>query len=192
MEDIGAKLVPVLTPIIQRVTAIVEKISAWMQANPTLVIQLTGIAVALAGLIAAVGTLGLVLPVIITGFTLLASPIGIVIGLLGVIGTTIAYLALNWEKHWTNMKEVALGKIQSILNAFTRMKEIVSKPVQIVSNAASSVISNVKSLLGREHGGIVPGPVGQPVPIMAHGQERIYPRLFVPWGESSNHHELQL
>ena len=35
------------------------------------------------------------------------------------------------------------------------------------------------NLENREHGGIVPGPIGQPVPMIAHGGERITPRTGV-------------
>jgi hypothetical protein len=92
-------------------------------------------------------------------------------------------------KHWNSLKATAIEvwgairdyvggvvdwivtKIQSLINAVNRVRSAMSSVGSFVGNAASSVGSG----LGFEHGGVVPGPRGMPVPIMAHGQETIIP-----------------
>jgi len=66
-------------------------------------------------------------------------------------------------------------KIQSIINAYNRMKSIVSRPIKAAGSFISGAASKIGGALGFEHGGRVPGPKGQPVPIMAHGQEQVIP-----------------
>jgi tape measure domain-containing protein len=71
-----------------------------------------------------------------------------------------------------------MSKIEAVIGAFIRMRDTISKPIAGVFNGITSAIGNVVSStlgIGREHGGIVPGPVGTPVPILAHGQERVVP-----------------
>ncbi len=75
-----------------------------------------------------------------------------------------------------------IDKIQKAIDMYNRIKELLNKPIQAISGAGRAVggffagaMARGKSILGFEHGGIVPGVKGQPVPIMAHGQERIIP-----------------
>jgi hypothetical protein len=68
------------------------------------------------------------------------------------------------------------NSIQAIIDAFNRMKAIVSTPVKIVSNIIGSVGSFVGSALPHfAEGGIVPGAPGQAVPIIAHAGEEVIP-----------------
>ena len=59
------------------------------------------------------------------------------------------------------------------------MIALVSKPIKSSAKGVASffnkAIERGSGMLGFQHGGTVPGPVGQAVPIMAHGQERIIP-----------------
>ncbi|OJY74676.1 MAG: hypothetical protein BGP12_06900 [Rhodospirillales bacterium 70-18] len=77
------------------------------------------------------------------------------------------------------IEDFVMAKIQAVIDAYNRMVEIVSKPIKIVTNAASSVgnfVSNALSSLPHfEQGGVVPGAVGTAVPIIAHGQETVMP-----------------
>ena len=63
-----------------------------------------------------------------------------------------------------------------------------------VREAISAVAEGARAGLGAagihfQHGGIVPGAVGEPIPIIAHGGERIVPRgsnVESPFGDSGN------
>ena len=153
MEEIGAKLVPVLTPIIQRLTVIVGKISEWIQQNPQLVITLGGIAVALTGLVAAVGALGLALPVIITGFTLLTGTAGVVIGIIAGVGFAIMQLMKildifrnHWAEVWDGVKIIFFEKVQSIISMYNRMKDTISKPIKSAVGAVTDFTKGCSAL----------------------------------------------
>lgn len=103
-SQIGEALIPVAEKLAEILVPIIEKIAAWAKENPKLTATIIAGSVAFAGLVAVVGMLGLVLPAVIAGFALLASPVAIIIGLLGVIGLTIAYIATNWSTHMDNIK----------------------------------------------------------------------------------------
>ncbi len=83
------------------------------------------------------------------------------------------------EGAFQGIEDFVMAKIQAVIDAYNRMVEIVSKPIKIVTNAASSVgnfFNNaVSSLPHFDQGGTVPGPIGTPVPIIAHGQETVLP-----------------
>lgn len=81
-------------------------------------------------------------------------------------------------------KEIELNTVTGQLSsAFDLLKDAIVR-------AAAELIAMkiVKGILGGpagllfQHGGIVPGPVGEPVPIIAHGQERIFSRSEVASG----------
>lgn len=50
-----------------------------------------------------------------------------------------------------------------------------AEAIQRASQGKPALISSAASVPVREHGGIVPGPVGTAVPIIAHGQEMVVP-----------------
>lgn len=96
-ESIGGALAPVFTKLLQAVQPIVEKMAKWAEQNPDLLAKLILLAGAIAGLVTVVGLLGVALPAIIAGFTLLASPITLIVGLIVVaLIPTIMLLIELW------------------------------------------------------------------------------------------------
>jgi len=71
-ESVGASLAPAFSSLINAVQPLIEKFTAWAEKNPVLLGQIIMVAAAIAGLVAVVGFLGMALPSIIAGFTLLA------------------------------------------------------------------------------------------------------------------------
>lgn len=324
-KDIAAKLgqeiVPIIQKLITKVTPLIESFAKWVEENPKLAAGIIAAVAALAGLVAVVGTLGLLLPAIITGFVALTGPIGIIgaiigglifvgyqlvsnwetikwaagavwdwiadkfrvvaetiktafeiLGLffktwwdlnVGVIKTALALIVglismflewlfpswkenlsemgKVWQEGWNDfaskvseimgvIQEVVgtafavvggvvsgwLGKIKELwlftwsamtdffvgiwqpvkdtfggvinyiieniekaIELYNNLKSLVSKPIQSavsgVGDFFNNAISQGRSILGFEHGGVVPGAVGEAVPILAHGQETILP-----------------
>jgi hypothetical protein len=90
-EQIGEAFLPMLTQLAGEVSDIITKVQEWAKAHPELfdkIVQFT----AGAGLLAlALGAVGMALPVIISGVTLLAGPVGIVIAGIGFL------TAVMWE-----------------------------------------------------------------------------------------------
>ena len=64
-----------------------------------------------------------------------------------------------------------------IAEAIVKLGDWISKVKEAATiKTSKGDISFLSGIIGRQHGGIVPGSVGQPIPIMAHGGERITPR----------------
>lgn len=79
-EAIGGALMPIISDLGTKLMPIVQSIQDWIAKNPELFEQIVKFT-AIAGVaLTVIGGLGLALPVIITGFTLLFSPVGLVIG----------------------------------------------------------------------------------------------------------------
>lgn len=250
-EAIGKALAPAFLKLIEAVTPVIEKFTAWAEKNPELLSKLILLSLALAGLVAVVGTLGVIMPAVISGFTLLAGPVGIVAGIIVAlipvvmllielwpelketvqtafynigetilafwnafttsINTQIKWLEYYWGRiqkgfidAWTSIKnffisiwegiknsfkniwdaivnvvDAAIQKITGFLKPIIKMVDgLISKIASIGGGAVSgikSIGSKVANFLGFEHGGLVPGAVGQAVPIIAHGGEQVIP-----------------
>ncbi len=87
-ETIGATLAPILTDLLKRITPVLNKVMDWIKANPELTKNIIIVSGAVAGLVAVLGTFGLVLPKIIGGF------LGIVKAVQGV-GAAFSWLAVG-------------------------------------------------------------------------------------------------
>lgn len=200
---VGESFLPAIEKIVVAVTPIVEKIAGWVEQHPKLTAGILATALAVAGITAGVGLLGLAIPAIITGFTFIT-------GTLGLVGLAIAGLVLivtNLIKTWKLLKE---NSDMVWLGIKLTVKEVINGMVGLVEGWANSWVKAVNIIIGAlnkiqvsipewvpgiggksfginlptvnevslprfEHGGIVPGAVGQAVPIMAHGQEMILP-----------------
>lgn len=188
-EALGTSLLPIVDELLKKLLPVVETVKEWVTANPELTKAIFIGVAAFAALVTVVGLLGLALPAIITGFTLLLGPIGLVfvaIGLLIAIGVA---LIKNWDKmkifaseSWQSIKDIVGGavdwiknKVQSAIDLWNKMTKIVSTPIRAAGGFISGAFSSAKGALGFEHGGRVPGPKGQAIPIIAHGQEQIIP-----------------
>lgn len=89
-EGIGQALLPAVQQLLTRITPVIDSMLQWANANPELIQKIVLMGGAIAGLVAAVGILGIALPTIITGFTLLMGPVGLIIA-------AIALLVINFD-----------------------------------------------------------------------------------------------
>lgn len=116
-EAVGGAFLPTIQQVVEKVIPVVQQISEWAAQNPKLVAGILA-AVAAAGLIvAAIGTIGLILPSVIAGFGMLASVAGLVGAafaiMTGPIGIVIAIIAaliaagIAIYKHWDQLKAIA-------------------------------------------------------------------------------------
>lgn len=97
VESIGGALAPALGDLTAKLMPVIEGIANWISANPELVGNIVMIAGGVTGLIAVVGTLGLALPALATGFAFLTGPIGLAIGAIGLLIYIGTYLYNHWE-----------------------------------------------------------------------------------------------
>lgn len=179
-ENIGKAMIPALTKLSEALLPILEKFAAWAEANPDLLAKIIMVTAAIAGIITVVGTLGLVLPSIITGFTALgtvltflsANPIVLVVAALAFLilkfneliqvtgGFKEAVIAMgdtiiSW---WKKSGEWLYGKIEGLVNIFKKLKDtagnIAGKAVDKIfgSRAIGGPVAPGKSYLVGEKG----------------------------------------
>lgn len=96
-EIIGKALIPMFDSLLKKILPVVKKIAEWIDENPKLTKVIIIVAAALAGLVTLIGLLGLILPVIITGFALLLSPITLVIAIIVALSVVILLVVKNWD-----------------------------------------------------------------------------------------------
>ncbi|KKM05606.1 hypothetical protein LCGC14_1752370 [marine sediment metagenome] len=126
---IADKLIPVLMPLIERITEIIKKITAWADENPELVKTIVTAVSIIGGLLLVLGPLLIMLPGIIAflpilggAFALLTGPIGLVIL---AITALIAIGVLLW-KNWDDISMRAMATWNNILTYFNQVWQRVS------------------------------------------------------------------
>jgi hypothetical protein len=167
-EVIGGALIPVLNDLVKKITPVIDRIAKWVEANPELTRNILLGVGALGGLVAVLGTLGLILlPLIATlkvvGVVILAltSPIGLVVA--AIVGLGIAAYALwkNWDEVWGFIKKASLAAyewiksktIDPLVKAFERIVAVINRVKDGISSitggAVSKVTGAVSSTIGR-------------------------------------------
>lgn len=149
-ENIGSALMPAVQKLADALLPIVEKIANWVEENPKLAATILAVGAGLAGLALVIGTVGLILPAIITGFSLLAGavtavtwPIGLVVAAIALVvfalyelykhwDTVVAYLTQKWEEFG---KYLQLFPGFAAINAFIDLIKILWQNKEEIINA---------------------------------------------------------
>ena len=202
-QSIGEGLAPAIANLTERILPLIDKVAAWIEQNPQLAANILIASGAIAGLVAVVGALGLVLPAVIAGFTLMLGPVGIISAAIVAFIITVRNLVEIFNILRTDMGTVwagikimfkegvnfLIGLAESWANSWVKAVNIIigalnkikfSIPDWVPGIGGKSFGINIDTIpevkLPRfEFGGTVPGAVGTPVPIMAHGQETVIP-----------------
>lgn len=144
-EEIGMSLIPVVTPLVQKVMEIVKYLGAWAKANKGTIVTvaklvavlgaagaslillsgfLTVVGFAMGGLAAILGTVSALFGVVFTVVSAILSPIGLLIAAVGVLGAYLVFAsgaggrALDWlAQRFTNLKERATAAFDGIKTA---------------------------------------------------------------------------
>jgi phage-related protein len=127
-ENVGRALAPAFVSLMEKVQPVIEALADWAENNPTLVATLVAAGLAISAIVAGLGFLGLVLPMIIGGFTLLISPVGLIIAGIVALIAVLVYLGTHLEElkeGWTLVfSAIAIGfqgwwaKVSGIFNSF--------------------------------------------------------------------------
>ena len=181
-EEIGEVFIPLLVDIVGKITPVVEEIGKWIQQNPELTKNITILTAAIAGIIAVIGTLGLAIPNIITGFkafgailSFIMSPIGlVVVAIAGLIAAGVL-LWKNWDEIsskatviWNNISNFMKGILKGIsdfiydcisfwLGLIEMFLNVFGLSIKDIQNAIENMMTHIKnifSIVSKEVSGI--------------------------------------
>lgn len=155
-DEVGERLVPMLSMLIGIVTPYVEKLTEWIDKNPELTKQIFLVGTALTAVVAVMLPLGMVLPTIVSFITALATGFGLVavalgttampllgiIALLGILGVTAYKIAQQWQDAWD---------VITIAVAFTanKIQEIIEGIMNFIIDSINWLINKVNSLISK-------------------------------------------
>ena len=177
MREQGEKILPWAKDVTERLQGILVKVADWISRNPELAKTLLFVATGILGVLAVIGTLGLVLPTIITGFTLLgtaiafvaANPIVLLIAALGLmilklkqamdeVGGAKEFFRQTWDGIKIIFKEAIdsiIGFFQPLINKINEVKDKVASFKNSISGTVGGAVNSVGNLFGRASGGSV-------------------------------------
>lgn len=142
-EGIGQALTPAFNKLAETLMPVIERFSTWANNNPDLLAKIIMIGGALAGIISAIGILGMVLPSIIAGFSALGVILGILFSPIGlIIGAILALIAVGvlLYKHWDEVSAFAMNIWNGLANFFQGVWDVIK---QIFSVAVALILGIV-------------------------------------------------
>ena len=144
--EIGETLLPVFSDILEDMEPIIESFRNWVEANeelfPTL-LKLAGVLVGAGGVLFAFAQIVKIVKTLVVALSVLH--------------------ALSGPAGWIKLA-AGLAIAGAAIYGFKKLMETPEVP-------GLPELSEVPGLPSAQFGGIIPGPIGQPVPIMAHGGE---------------------
>lgn len=122
---IANTLIPILTPLIEKITTVVKGIIDWTKANPELTRVLTLVIGGIGGLALVLGPILLILPQLVAGIGLVstallflaANPIVLIVAAIAGIIAAVLFLMKNWEQ----LKASAIKIWNSIVAFFKKV-----------------------------------------------------------------------
>lgn len=169
--SLGESLLPVIETLADIIIPLIKNISKFAEENPTLVRNIIIATGAIAGIIAVVGTLGLLLPSLIAGFgafgailSFIMSPIGLVVGAIAGLIAVGVLLWKNWEEIsdkatmiWNNILNLIKGILKKIgdfiydyisfwVGLIDMFLNIFGISVKDIQNAIESMMTYIKNI----------------------------------------------
>jgi len=127
---IAEHLIPILMPLIDKITSIIKQITAWAKENPTLFRTIVTVVGVIGALLAVLGPIVMMLPLITAGLPLLGVAFAALLGPVGLVIAAIAALiaigVLVW-KNWDTIKAKAIEIWGSIASFFRGVWERITK-----------------------------------------------------------------
>ncbi len=164
---IAEQLLPILIPLIEKISATVKGFTKWAEEHPTLTKVIILGATALGGLLVVLGSLLLILPGISAAMTMFGGATLFALGPIGlIIAAIIALIAIGvvLVRHWDTISSDAVRLWNHIKGVFVGIGEVMWQPIkkavdfivgyiQSVVNAISALWNFVLRITGRGGGG---------------------------------------
>ena len=163
--QIGEKLLPVITPVVQKITDWVTKFGELDSKTQSIILIIAGVVAAAGPLLVMIGT-------IITAIGTISTVIGAVsLPILGIVAAVIAVIAVgvllykNWDvikekavEVWDNVKEVFTSMADGITTIFNNIKTAITNTVEeiktaitdkfnAVLDAVTTIFNNIKTAI---------------------------------------------
>lgn len=130
-ETLGKTFLPMINETLQKITPVIDKIANWVNENEELATKIGIAAAAVAGIVAVIGTLGMVLLPIISAFKIaaitiaaIASPIGLVVAAVAALGYGLWKLYQNWDTVWAGIKGITSKVMSGIGGVLEKGKDV--------------------------------------------------------------------
>ena len=155
--ELGSALLPIITPIIQKITEIAKSFSGLDEETKNTIITV-GLVIAAIGplltvigtVISTIGTIMTMAPALSAAIAALSGPIGIVV--VAIAGAIAAGIAL-W-KNWDTVKLAAAQLFASIQTAFQNILSTATTIFNNLRSTISSIINSIRSTISSVFSGI--------------------------------------
>ena len=158
-DTIGRTLIPAVTQLLEAITPVLTAVGRWVSENPKLTAAIIGATLAISALLVALGGIGLLLPGIITMFSVLAGPIGIIIAIIGTLTLAVwkviqimDVLQTQWSDVWLGMKLVAAETANGVIGIIERMINFMLEGVNKYIEGINKVIRKANEVTGLDIG----------------------------------------
>jgi TP901 family phage tail tape measure protein len=158
---IGDTLIPAITPLIEKTTEIIAKVSDWVAANPELVETIAKIGVILMAGGAVLKGLVLLKGAIAAIGTMTTGPIGLLI--LAITGIIVVWknwdeiiaFVLDWKDkiigYLTDLKDIATQKIQEMIDwIIQKFEDLANLPQKMLDWGKNAIGGFIDGILGRK------------------------------------------
>ncbi len=163
-ERLGVAMQPILLKVLEAITPVIERISAWIQENPKLAAGIAIAVVALLGMAAAVGVIAAVVGAVTTVIAAFGAT-AVIVG--AAAGVALAVAAAFIITNWSAVKAFFLGIPKHIENALKEVPGIILRmflgPLASVLDLLRQVgekFKNVPGLGSLKNIGKIPGFAG--------------------------------
>jgi len=173
-EGIGGALAPALQKVLVAIEPVITRFTEWAEKNPDLLAKIIIVGGAIAGLALVVGTLGLALPAIITGVSMLTTGLGVLAGAFAFLVSPIGLIVLaiagliaigvllyqNWDVVKMKSKEVWDAISLWVYNSTQKIISVITNMWTYVQNmfvAFGGAVTNTWNSLWAGLGNIVSG-----------------------------------
>lgn len=166
MEVFGEAFVPMLVGAVEKIAPVIEKVAQWISENQRLVLIVTAVTAGVFALLAVVGTLGLLLPMIVLLFGLLSGTVGVVIGIIAGLAFAITnvtkimlILQNDMELVWEGIKIIFKEAIDWIIS---KALDPLHVQLQRILDMLHAVSGGVGGIMGRV-GGAIGGAISRKI-----------------------------
>lgn len=141
--QIGEKLLPVITPIVQKITDWVTKFGELDSKTQSIILIIAGVVAAAGPLLVMIGT-------IITAIGTISTVIGAVsLPILGIVAAVIAVIAVGvlLYKNWDIIKEKAVEVWDKVKEVFTSMADGITTIFNNIKTAITNTVEEIKTAI---------------------------------------------